>query len=62
MRPIPIAFSVFLAACLGLAAPPAAAPEGDGKVTVQDIKYDDLGKLIRANKGKVIVVDFWGEY
>ena len=62
MRTIPIAVGVFLAACLTLPASRAVAPEGDGKVTVQDIKYDDLGKLIRANKGKVIVVDFWGEY
>jgi thiol-disulfide isomerase/thioredoxin len=41
-----------------------AAPDqtADGKVTLQDLKYDELGKLIRANKGKVIVVDFWADY
>jgi hypothetical protein len=42
-----------------------AAPEGppdNGPVTVRDIKYDDLGQLVRAQKGKVVVVDFWGEY
>ena len=41
-------------------------PQAEGKVTLQDITYDDLGKLIRSykekDKGKVIVVDFWGEY
>ncbi len=51
---------------LALAAPGTpdgrAAPEPDGKVTLQDVKYDDLGKLVRSYKGKVVVVDFWGEY
>ncbi len=41
-------------------AAPEAAPTG--KVALSDIHYDDLGKLVRANKGKVVVVDFWGEY
>jgi hypothetical protein len=32
------------------------------KVTLQDIKYADLGKLIRSLKGKVVIVDFWAFY
>ena len=44
----------------GNAAP--ETPAGNGPVTVRDIKYDDLGQLVRAQKGKVVVVDFWGEY
>jgi hypothetical protein len=24
------------------------------------IKYDELGKLVVASKGKVVVVEFWG--
>jgi thiol-disulfide isomerase/thioredoxin len=44
--------------------PIVAGPDqtADAKVTLQDLKYDELGKLIRANKGKVIVVDFWADY
>jgi len=52
-----------LAAFLALGA--AAAPEPaatDAQVTLRDIKYDDLGKMVRGYKGKVVVVDFWGEY
>jgi len=45
---------------LGGAAPDA--PTADAKVVLQDISYDALCKLVRDNKGKVIVVDFWGEY
>jgi hypothetical protein len=51
--------AVFLA--LGAAAAPEPAAT-DAQVTVRDIKYDDLGKLVRGYKGQVVVVDFWGEY
>jgi thiol:disulfide interchange protein len=44
----------------GNAAPEAPAPEA--KVSLQDVSYDALCKLVRDNKGKVIVVDFWAEY
>ena len=51
---------------LALAAPcmpdGRAALEPRGKVSLHDVKYDDLGKLVRSLKGKVVVVDFWGEY
>jgi hypothetical protein len=50
--------AVFLA--LGAAAAPEPAAT-DAQVTLRDIKYDDLGKLVRGYKGKVVVVDFWRE-
>jgi hypothetical protein len=53
-------FPIGFAASPGNAAP--EPPQAEGKVTLQDITYDDLGKVIRSHKGKVIVVDFWGEY
>jgi thiol-disulfide isomerase/thioredoxin len=42
-----------------LAAAPAFAED---KVEVKVMKYDELSKLIEANKGKVIVVDFWQDF
>jgi hypothetical protein len=45
---------------MGHAAP--EAPADKGQVALRDVKYDDLGQLVRAQKGKVVVVDFWGEY
>jgi hypothetical protein len=47
---------------LGAATAPSAGQAAGGKVTLQDIKYADLGKLIRSLKGKVVVVDFWAFY
>jgi thiol:disulfide interchange protein len=40
------------------ASPHAGAP-AEEKVTLQKIKYNDLGRVIRGLKGKVVVVDFW---
>jgi thiol-disulfide isomerase/thioredoxin len=67
MRNIRLAVGLLVAAILGLFAlhtPGAAAPDAaaDGAVTLQEMKYDDLGKLIRSQKNKVIVVDFWADY
>jgi thiol-disulfide isomerase/thioredoxin len=45
---------------LGNAAPDPAPT--DAKVVLQDVTYDGLCKLVRDNKGKVIVLDFWGIY
>jgi len=36
----------------------AQAPTGD--VSLKVVKYDELMKTVRALKGKVVVVDFWG--
>src|SRR5215207_11502461 len=33
-----------------------------GGVTMQPMSYGDLGHLVRAHKGKVVVVDFWADY
>jgi thiol-disulfide isomerase/thioredoxin len=49
-----------LAALLALfAAGPTFAQD---KVEVKVMKYDDLARLIKDNKGKVIVVDFWQDF
>lgn len=45
-----------LAALLLLATAPALAQE---KVDLKILKYDDLAKLVKAQKGKVLVVDLW---
>ncbi len=37
----------------------AAPVVAEDKVEVKTLKYDDLKQLIKDNKGKVIVVDFW---
>jgi hypothetical protein len=29
-------------------------------ISVQVVKYDGLKEAVRANRGKVVVVDFWG--
>jgi hypothetical protein len=49
--------SVFL---VGVAAGQAPSPPGNGKVDVKVINYDELAREIVKNKGKVVVVDFWG--
>jgi hypothetical protein len=47
---------------IGLALPAllllsTAAPAAD--VTLKTVKYPELAKLVRAQKGKVVIVDFW---
>jgi thiol-disulfide isomerase/thioredoxin len=49
-----------LVALTVLLAAPAFAD--DDKVEVKVMKYDDLAKLVKDNKGKVIVVDFWQDF
>jgi thiol-disulfide isomerase/thioredoxin len=56
---MPMTRRVALAALLALFAAPAFAEE---RVEVKVMKYDDLAKLIKDNKGKVIVVDFWQDF
>jgi thiol-disulfide isomerase/thioredoxin len=39
---------------------PPAAPQGSAaNIDLKVVSYDDLAELIRANQGKVVVVDFW---
>jgi thiol-disulfide isomerase/thioredoxin len=47
---------VALAWCLSSS---AAHAQGAGTVKFKVVNYDGLGDLIRANPGKVILVDFW---
>jgi thiol-disulfide isomerase/thioredoxin len=39
-----------------------AAPPPDGTVELKTIKYADLVKAVRDQRGKVIVVDLWGDF
>jgi hypothetical protein len=37
-----------------------AGGQSTNEVTLKVVKYNELAKMVRALKGKVIVVDFWG--
>jgi hypothetical protein len=39
-----------------------AALAQPAKPKLETISYADLGKLVRSNKGKVVVVYFWAHY
>jgi thiol-disulfide isomerase/thioredoxin len=45
-----------------VAAGSADPPKADGKVEVKVVTYDGLTDLIKKNKGKVVVLDFWADY
>ena len=49
---------VLLVASAGNAAPDAPASVVDIKV----LKYKDLCSAVRSQRGKVVVVDIWGEF
>jgi hypothetical protein len=51
--------AVALLAVLSVLAPSLAQP---AKPRLQTISYGDLGKMVRANKGKVMLVYFWAHY
>ena len=57
----PLVLAVVTTLALATASPHAGAP-ADSKVTLQKIKYADLGQVIRGLKGEVVVVDFWAEW
>jgi hypothetical protein len=48
-----------LALALGTA---GAREPADAAVTLRPVKYSELQKIIRDQKGKVLLVDFWAEY
>ena len=48
-----------LLAAAALGAEPAAT---DDAVTLKAVKYADLVRTVRDLQGKVVVVDFWGEF
>jgi hypothetical protein len=50
---------VLLVARAGNAAPDAPASDA---VDIKVLKYKDLCSAIRAQRGKVVVVDIWGEF
>ncbi len=53
-----IGATFLISAAEGRAAPPTEAAAVELKV----IKYDALLEIVRALKGRVVVVDFWAEY
>jgi hypothetical protein len=52
MRSIPFALTLLLA---------AAAPADDA-VSLKVVKYPELMRTVRDLQGRVVVVDFWGEF
>ena len=53
------ALSAFL--LLGNTTVPAGGKADEGKVAVKVVKLDGLKDLIKQQKGKVVVVDFWSD-
>jgi hypothetical protein len=45
-----------------LAAASIGAASTDDSVTLKTVKYDELGRTVRDLQGKIVVVDFWGEF
>ena len=45
-----------------LAAAALGAAPSDDTVTLKTVKYADLVRTVRDLQGKVVVVDFWGEF
>jgi hypothetical protein len=41
---------------------PGGFAQSTGMVELKKVKYAGLVDLIKVNKGKVIVVDFWADY
>lgn len=58
--PLPAAVLVMMG--LGVAAAPPSEQPAENAPTARTIKYADLSKFIRAQRGKVILVDFWSVY
>ena len=55
--------AMVLLATLGATAMLSSRSRADDKpVTLKAVKYDDFAKEIRNLKGKIVVVDVWGEY
>jgi thiol-disulfide isomerase/thioredoxin len=47
---------------LGALCVPVLASAGGGAIEIKTVKYKELGDLIAKNRGKVVVVDFWGDF
>ncbi len=55
---IPMRWSLLALAALGFALMGADKAD-DPKVELRVAKYDEMGKVVRDFKGKIVVVDFW---
>jgi hypothetical protein len=53
---------LFAAAAAFAAAAPADEKPPAAEVELKPAKYDALKAAVRAQRGKVVVVDFWGEF
>jgi thiol-disulfide isomerase/thioredoxin len=41
---------------------PSAAPKGDPPVKLDVVKYEPLVQALQAQRGHIVVVDFWGDF
>ena len=57
-----IALLVVFAAWFVLISPDAAAQSNENAVELKTVKYADLVKAVRAQRGKVVVIDLWGDF
>ncbi|HEY7427468.1 MAG TPA: TlpA disulfide reductase family protein [Gemmataceae bacterium] len=55
-------FAMVFAGWLVFSSADAGAPSDGGGVELKTIKYPDLVKAVRDQRGKVIVVDLWGDF
>jgi hypothetical protein len=53
---------VVLCMVSGGAETPASVQSAEAEITLQPMKYSELGKFIRGLKGKVVLVNFWADY
>jgi hypothetical protein len=56
---VPAVWFVFL---LGRSAPVFARPDQSGTIDLKAVKYGGLVEAVKAQRGKVVVVDVWGEF
>jgi thiol-disulfide isomerase/thioredoxin len=54
--------TVLLAVLAAFVLGAAPAPSPDDTVTMKTVKYPDLVRTVRELQGKVVVVDFWGNF
>ena len=53
---------LFLHLSTALFAATLGAPPAGDAVALKAVKYADLGRTVRDLQGKIVVVDFWGEF
>jgi thiol-disulfide isomerase/thioredoxin len=47
---------------VGMLCVPVLVSAGGGAVEIKTVKYKELGDVVAQNRGKVVVVDFWGDF